>query len=129
MDTKVDTKTITRNDKIKSTRRERFGVHVSPVIEQKFHSLFDSSIQQAPRATLQSPGIVASSREEVFGKEPGGEESETRSARYASSERRDEGRNSCTEAVAESACKQEIVQTNHHSWAQREVCRHAYAPA
>jgi len=29
VDTKVDTKTITRNDKIKSTRRDRFGVHVS----------------------------------------------------------------------------------------------------
>ncbi len=40
-----------------------------------------------------------------------GEESETRRARYASSEHRAEGRSSCTEAVAEWTCKKEIVQS------------------
>jgi hypothetical protein len=44
-----------------------------------------------------------------------GEESETRRARNASSERRAEGRSSCTEAVAERTCKQEHVQTVYDS--------------
>jgi hypothetical protein len=39
-----------------------------------------------------------------------GEESNTRRARYASSERRAEGRSSCTEAVAERMSKLENMQ-------------------
>jgi hypothetical protein len=38
----------------------------------------------------------------------------TRRARNASSERRAEGRSSCTEAVAERTCKQENVQKRIH---------------
>jgi len=70
--------------------------------------LFARSIGTYPKgregALLPSRGIAALPREEVFGKGPGaceGEESNTRRARYASSERRAEGRSSCTEAVVE----------------------------
>ena len=44
-----------------------------------------------------------------------GEESETRRARYASSERRAAGRSFYTEAVAEWTCKQEIMQKTRSS--------------
>ena len=70
--------------------------------------LFARSIGTHPKgregALLPSRGMAALPREEVLERDPElarGEESETRRARYASSERRAEGRSFYTEAVAE----------------------------
>jgi hypothetical protein len=62
------------------------------------------SVTTSQGALLPSRGIAALPREEVWEMDPEparGEESNTRRARNASSERRAEGRSSCTEAVAE----------------------------
>jgi hypothetical protein len=45
----------------------------------------------------------------------------TRRARYASSERRAEGRSSCTEAVAEWTCKQEICKLPNLPYISRSL--------
>jgi len=70
--------------------------------------LFARSIGTHPKgregALLPSRGMAALPRAQVLERDPElarGEESNTRRARYASSERRAEGRSSCTEAVAD----------------------------